>query len=213
MKAVTFAAALLGVLVPLTVLTSAAQARDVKDPPWDLTAPNQTSQAWEFTTDPGPLPYLPTIDENPYGIADMDVVSGTWPDPVPGPDGTIIDTIHIGPEGGITIHIPNNPEPNLQKQIFWQITSDKSPGAPTSNPPGTNSFPYPNTPWPGTPWYTYYGLITIPENPPEEWITIPFPDSTNIEEVVVDTVCIPEPTCLLLLTVGGAAMLRRKRGA
>jgi hypothetical protein len=197
-------------LVILMIGASSATGRDVNDPPWDASLPNQTSQAWEFDLHPGPTPVL---DENDYGVAELTVFSGTYPDIVPGPDGDPITTWHIGPEGGLSIYIPNNPDPNLQKLIFWQITSDKAPGpsGPTSNPPGTNSYPYPHTQWPNSNWYTYNGLITIPYNPPEEWIYFDFPESTNIEEVVIDTICIPEPAALSLLVLGGMIALRHRR--
>jgi hypothetical protein len=199
-------------------------ARDLNDPPWDLSLPNQTSQAWEFTdvTFPG-NPIEPVINENPYGLPYIDLelttATYTWPDYVLGPDEIEIGTLHIDTPGGLTIWVPNNPDENLKKLIFWQVTSDKSP-TPTGTGPsattpsgstGTNlPAPYPQIQHGSTPWYTYNGLIEIVPNPEGEWITFDFVESTNIEEIVIKTICVPEPGTLALLGIGGLLLRKRK---
>jgi len=188
-----------------------AQARDLWEPPWDPTLPNQTSQMWEFIVNPGPEP---TWADNPYGMPELQVIEGTYPDVVEGPEGELIPTWHIGPGGGVDIIVPNNPDPNLLKIIFWQVTSDKAPapGGPVTNPPGvTQPSPHPQIQWPNGTWYTYNGIVEIPCNPPMEVIHFDFPESTNIEEIVIKTICIPEPASLLLLCVGAAGLAVRKR--
>jgi hypothetical protein len=207
-------------LVVLSVLVPAALGRDINDPPWDASLPNQTSQAWEFTDLTFPYqPFAPVTFSNDYGEPTITTTTVTWPDIVPGPEGIEIPTLHIDEPGGLTIWIPNNPDPNLEKLIFWQVTSDKSP-TPTGTGPsvttpggatGTNlPAPYPQVQYPGTTWYTYNGLIRVVPNPEGEWITFDFVVSTNIEEIVINTVCIPEPATLSLLTLGGLALLRRR---
>jgi hypothetical protein len=63
-----------------------------------------------------------------------------------------------------------------------------------------------------TPWYTYNGVIEIRPNPKGEWITWDLLPSTNIEEIVIDTVCVvPEPMTLAVMALGGLALLRRRR--
>ena len=201
------------VLTMTVILAGPVLARDLWDPPWDMSLPNQTYQAWEFTQDPGPFP---TIDENPYGIAELVDYNGTWPDVVEGPDGQLIQTLHIDEPGGLSIWVPNNPDPNLRKLIFWQVTSDKSPtptgSPPTTTPPGA-SLPtgLPQIQHPNLPWYTYNGLLEIIPNPDGEWIHFDFVVSTNIEEIVIKTICIPEPATFGLMILGGLAMLRRRR--
>ncbi len=219
----------------LTVLTAMAAllaiqpvlAEDIWDPPW-VENPSDpqwsggftTHQVWEFDENSE----SPVILENPFTSPTrqpyVQVSNGAYPDPVPGPDGTTeINTWHIGPGGGtVTIWVPNNPDPNWLKVIFIQITSDKGqsdPTGPHSNPPGTTSYPKPAINHDGTGWYTYTARIDIPGNPPEEFITYTFPESTNISEIVVDTICVsPEPATLGLLVLGGvglAASLRRRR--
>lgn len=204
-------------LMSVLFVTPAAVGMDLNPPPWDLSLPNQTWQAWEFTLDAGPFP---TEYQNSYGEPFLENYQATWPDPVEGPDGTIIDTLHIDEPGGLTIYIENNPEPLPVKWIYWQITSDKSPTptgtGPTTTTPsgqtGTNlPAPYPQIQHPNGTWYTYNGLIEIRPNPEAEWITFDFVPSTNIEEIVIYTVCtIPEPTTMALLGLGSLALLRRR---
>ena len=58
-----------------------------------------------------------------------------------------------------------------------------------------------------------YGLIEIRPNPEAEWITFDFVPSTNIEEIVIYTVCtVPEPLTVTVLGLGCLGVLRRRRG-
>jgi len=167
--------------------------------------------------------------------AEVDVTDYTTP------DGTVqpgIPTVHIsittpdgqGVEGTdlagttvpVSIWIPNNPDPNLSKMIFWQMTSDKS-ATPTGSPPAAQGVgpdgytsidhpaPHPHIDHGGGGWYTYNGLVEIQPNPEGEWLTFDLVDSTNIEEIVVKTVCMPEPATLGLLAFGGVGMFLARR--
>jgi hypothetical protein len=152
----------------------------------------------------------------PGGTSDADLIPDT-------------PTVHIGvydaagdPDTSVpvpvSIWIPNNPDPNLVKKIFWQMTSDKSPtphgNPPTTNPPGTSvptGIPqYGHGP---SAWYTYNGMNEIRPNPDGEWLTFELVHSTNIEEIVVKTVCMPEPATLGLMALGSGLMVlvRRRR--
>jgi len=202
----------------LAIGVGAAAAKDLNPPPWDASLPHQTAQAWECQTSSGFFNVEPTVSQNPYGFAYMNVMGGDAIQVIPGPDGQPIPTWHIGPGGGgIDIWVPNNPDENLVKRIFWQLTSDKSPtptgSPPTTNPPGTAlPAPYPQSQWPTDNWYTYNGLLEIRPNPVGEWIHFNFAESTNIEEIVIKTVCVvPEPATLSLLAVGALAVMRRRR--
>jgi hypothetical protein len=154
-----------------------------------------------------------------------------------GPDGIVYPatpTVHISittPDGNgvegtplagttvpVSIWIPNNPDENLMKKIFWQMTSDKSPtptgSPPTTMPPGTSQpAPNPQIQHDASQWYTYNGLNEIVPNPDGEWLTFELVDSTNIEEIVIKTVCMPEPATLSLMAMGGLGVLlgRRRR--
>jgi len=211
------------ILVAGLILSCAgfAQGIIVTNPPWSSTAPNTTHQAWEFTTPTyDPLNPYPQVNDNPYCNPTIYFSDGTsyWDGSttdlplIPGPLGDPITSWHVDVNGGgFTLGIPNAPDPNPWKHIFYQVTSDKAPNpsGPTTSPPGTHR--------PGTAfqhaggWYTYTGQIDITPNPLYEYITFTFPASTNIEEIVIDTICVPEPITLGLLGVGGLMMLRRRQ--
>jgi hypothetical protein len=141
---------------------------------------------------------------------------------VPGPTGEPIQTWHIDQDGSIDIFLYNDPIPHQFKDILLQITSDKAP----AYPPGPTVDSPLGPGGPGTPglvaawgpsaggdyWYTYTYSWTIQPNPPYEFIHIPVVYSTNIDEIVIDTISydVPEPGMIgVLMTV--AVMLRRRR--
>ncbi|MBI2842906.1 MAG: PEP-CTERM sorting domain-containing protein [Armatimonadetes bacterium] len=198
---------------------------------WNRGDAGTTHQAWEFphyesgTT--GHYPTTPNISHNDYGTAELWVegptggVAAHYPDMVPGPDQEVIPTLHIGDEGEpnhLNILIPNQPVHNWVKLVFVQITSDKGPyggTVPTSNPPGHVSSPATIWQHPYDNWYTYNWLFEIHPNPEWEVLTFVFPGSTNIEEIVVDTICtVPEPSSLAILgpgLVAGLMAFRRRK--
>lgn len=144
------------------------------------------------------------------------------PDPQAPPTIPVEGTPLAGTTVPVSIWIPNNPDPNLSKMIFWQMTSDKSP-TPTGSPPtatgvGPDTYgstdhpaPHPHIDHGGGGWYTYNGLVEIQPNPEGEWLTFELVDSTNIEEIVIKTVCMPEPATLGLMALGGLGVLARRR--
>ena len=65
---------------------------------------------------------------------------------------------------------------------------------------------------PGIPesgWYESTYTWEIYPNPFDEWFTIA--GDILVDEIVIDTWCIPEPATLALLLIGGLALLRRRR--
>lgn len=58
--------------------------------------------------------------------------------------------------------------------------------------------------------YYYEDWIIVP-NPDWEQILFDLPQGTIVEQLVIDTVSLPEPASLSLLALGGLALLRRRR--
>jgi len=201
------------------VVASESLAVHVFNPPW-VTNPNDpqwqggvtTSQVWEFAQG-GPSLVEPAHVSNPFGPPQIRFQNTTaelvtdFPQQYGGPN---VWTWHVDVDGGgVFLDIHNNPEPLFHKVIHLQYTSDKAGGVPSTNPPGTASAG--GVAGLGGAWYTYEWTIEIQPNPNFETIFIPFPASSNIEEIEVNTICVPEPTSLIGLGLGGLAMLRRRR--
>ncbi len=214
--------AFLGLALGLA-LAAPAWALPIFTPPWVANPSDPmwqggstTSQSWEFwgnplgTTAPSrwdnpngpPTPFTP-IDASPAFISN-------------GPGLTGVNTWHVDVDGGgFSVTIPNDPKDRPYKQIHLQYTSDKaSSSAPWTNPPGitvaggvADNGPSDG----GDEWYTYEWTIALFPNPPVETIFVQFPASTNIGEVEVATICVPEPVTMSLLALGGLTVIRRRR--
>ena len=130
--------------------------------------------------------------------------------------------------------IPNYPAANPLKEIIWTMVSDK---APKNNVEGFQvtvvaggaagsygvSYPIPQ-PGPiqlggassdGGIWYRYSGVIQIMPNPEFETLSFDIYECTNIAEVTIQTVCVPEPGTITLLFSAGLGLvlvvIRRRR--
>ncbi len=208
----------------LGLMAASAAAEDEWDPPWDRTDAAATYVRWDFPTD------LTTPVEliNEFGDPEIEWPGLATPQEIMDWEGTEITTWHIGGVSGgisqVTIWVPNKEDENLKKQIQWQVTSDKAVPAGGAPGPGVTVPGAGGTPTPGNPtytpygprglggnWYIYAGLVEIEPNPKGEWLTFDVVECTNIEEIVIDTICIPEPATLGLMGFGGLMMLLRRR--
>jgi len=191
----------------------AALADDLNPPPWRTSPPGvppTTYQAWEFSTPANPS--LADVDLNAFGDPLATVVYhkpvAPW---IP------YDQGHQGVwyvEDWLELWIPNRPDPNMYKLVWLQLTFY----ADGSGDPQIFSVP----PWasvqtiskvPLDPWYSHGTyLITIQPNPPEEILYLLPRDCTiYVDEIVVDTICIPEPTTGAFVLLSALGLARRRR--
>lgn len=198
------AAALCAILAGVTT----ASADDLYPPDWRHD-PGSTYQAWEFSTNANPA--IPDELLNPYGDPTA-AIAGSFPY-------TRWKSEDMGHQGVWTFEdymlltIPNNPVPNELKLIQIQITfyadAGSTPEILTLPEFGEldeiHKIQIDDYYWHGT------YLLSIEPNPDSEQIYILPRDCTlYVDELVVDTICIPEPATALLLLVPGIALLRRR---
>jgi len=207
-----------------------AWADDFNPPSWRGN-PGTSWAMWEFLNDdPTPPP-----DDGflPFGPPSMVVTPGPgagWFDlnPPYNPNASPTNPSGYGwwnLSGQLDITMPNSPILNPHKEIWIQLTW--SPQAPenvpfvsVTHPGGTTtetSVPLVHTiayeEYPGQAqglkvFRDVYHIDLIP-NPP--WEIIHIRGGINVDEVVVDTWCVPEPASLGLLSLGALVLRRRRR--
>jgi hypothetical protein len=194
-----------------------ARAEDYNPPTW-RGEDNTTTSVWEFDVDGSYNLVAPdSFLANPGGIGaptfsiEYDPPDTVWNETWDGADGVW----RLESPSNITIVIPNYDLDNPIKEIWMQITYQSSGGGepyiytnplydsePTTSDPQVNGN-YLNL--------TYH--IIIKPNPTEETIWIqPLDCTLYIDEIVIDTICVPEPTTICLLSLGGLLVLRKRRG-
>ncbi len=197
-----------------------AWADDLNPPTW-RGQPGTTFEKWEFSTS-NPIT-SPDVVYNLYGAPVAEAWPGTgqtWIDQWGGRQG-------MWPlSGTIEATIPDNLEPLPYKDIWVQLTWAKQVDSSTpvvwemdSGVQATlveqdvlepTGYPSPNDLW----YHSTYEMVLEP-NPSSEIVKI---DGTLVvDELVIDTICVPEPTALVLFGTGGISLLayawRRRRQA
>ena len=201
--------AFFAVLVVALALNSAV-ADDFSPPQW-RGDPHTTYQRWEFSTEttaPDDWSYLP-VDYAPALTPPALTVAGS----------VLYKPEDMGEDGvwkfedWITIEIANFPEENDYKEIWMQMTYY------ASGPPDVYAEVGEDTFW-GTQVFEeasgnyIHGIwqIIIEPNPASEVLFIaPRDCTTYVDEIVIDTICIPEPVTVCLLGLGALALLRKRR--
>jgi hypothetical protein len=192
--------------------------------PWNG-QPNTTYQSWGFGTDapvsaPDSAPAL-----NPYGDPTASILHT---------DGTVVsgddsDTrwMSTHPQFGTDLHsgvwrfygsdyleliIPNDPEERPIKEIYLQLTYSASNYPIFKTTPGFLGIELISDIEIDSNYDLLTLLITIEPNPSSETIELRPNDCTMyIDQIIVDTICVPEPATMVLLSLGG--LLLRKRRA
>jgi len=195
-----FSKSILTAAVIISFLTAASFAA----PAWrgDL---GSTWQQWDFT-DNNPTP-SPDDGYNPYNPAQMQIVGGNYQ-----------PTVSDGAwqvSGSVYAYIPNSPDNNPHKEIWveviWQPMNSSLflPDEPMVGvTPFADSSTKEVTPLAGD-WYSTLFKLDLSPNPSEEYISLS--GDYLVDQIVIDTICIPEPTTVLLLVCGVVPLLRRRK--
>ena len=199
------------------VAGSMAWADDYNVPPWyDANNDSMTVQGWEFGADNNGNNPLPDWGKNVHGSEPAVVTpggltgSGGWIDHLDGRNGV------WGLSGTIEIPIWNDlterPEKIVWVQITWQeqeqggipfVEGQPLPGYQTTPAQEIDTQPADGN------WIYSTFVYHIFPNPEFEVVLIS--GDIFVDEVVVDTWCVPEPISISLLALGGLVALRRRR--
>ena len=195
------------IVLLLFTLALPAWAVDLNPPVW-RDNPRTTLQIWEFNiNDVNPMPddYVGPFDPQPadvkpYGtdswLADYHGHQGVWP-----------------LSGEVFVPIINFPESLDEKRIWIQLTWRSKGGQPAVEAsadqiPWVDGYQIGEASQLADGWYHSTYEIVLNPNPPEEMVHIY--GAIYLDEMVIDTICIPEPTTVALLSIGGLLALRKR---
>ena len=205
MKRTTIRFMMMG-LAACLIAAGPALGDDLWPPSW-RGQPGTTFGKWEFSTNnPNPLPESGYL--YPWGLPSTTVSPGLFQSWMPSWGGRQ----GVWPlSGEIETIIPNRPLALPYKDILIQLTWAQQ--APNVFPAvselrfGVGSTLVHEIPLPGG-WFHSTYQIHLEPNP--DWEKILITGAINVDELVIDTICAPEPTTLCLLAMGAFAILRRR---
>ena len=229
----TWTSACIATVVVALFCSHIAMGDDLLPPSWPRLGEQNlsTSAEWEFLTGasgPGAEPdgdELDLIVGNGGGGPYVQAGDGmTWEFEVgagqgdPWADGRSGSWV-AGPAGGtLEFCVPNWIDVEPLKLIHVQIAFDSPAG--TGHPMVSNVWGFDPTVGNVTgtqdqgvstgPHFRYEDWRIVP-NPDWEYVILDVPPHAVIDQVVIDTISLPEPATLSLLTLGALAVMRRKR--
>ncbi len=191
----------------LSTLVLPLFADDLNPPAW-RDASRSTLQIWEFSlNDVNPLPDI-TTNPFPQPADVMPFAGDSWLDVYQGRQG-------VWPlSGEIYVPIWNYPEPLDEKRIWIQLTwrtKGSGPLLEASVPGGpmVDGSQIGDTILLPDGWnHSTYEIVLTP-NPPEELVHIY--GAIYLDEMVIDTICIPEPATMFLMAMGGFIALSKRK--
>lgn len=200
----------------LAVAVPSALADDLTPPAW-RGDPGTTFQHWGFNS-PGGGPPDSGVN-NPYGNPQMIVGPGVMWDPID-PSGQRMGSLVLSFNDTVVFEIPNHGHQAGPKELWLQYTytspNGLAPQAAVFEPSMGGSFTLVSS----TPTHLGGGLFhrldvySYPSCPSSEFVTLSSGlagATVWIDQVVIDTRCIPAPGALGLLAAAGALAIRRRR--
>ena len=209
----------------LTVLALPVLADDVAPPPWSGGAPGSLFAEWDtWGGHPGLMAPDQWFHNIPHTVT-APVATGPHATSRPsvGEPNERFDVMEVTAHDGLMFHLDNWDQRNPEKLIRIQITYRSGGGEPIGfnvwpslDPVGEGLF-IPAVPFLIDPrdlqgeWLTGVYDFTMVPNPEAETIGLKFSDyPVFVDQVVIDTICVPEPASIALLAMGGLALLRKR---
>lgn len=205
-------------VVALLLFGAAAWADDYNQPEWrDATNPSKTLQGWEFGVNNNSNAPLPDWGQNTWGFLPAEITpggatgSGGWIDHLDGRNGV------WGLSGQIDVPIYNDPILRPEKIVWVQVTWHEQEEGGVPSVEGLPIAGFQTTPAvlidtqpaaePGWNFSTFeYRIFPNPE-----FEIVRIAGDIFVDELVIDTWCVPEPLTMVIMGLGGIGMLRRRR--
>jgi hypothetical protein len=183
--------------------------------------PGTTHQQWTF--DDADNPATPEDCQNDYGMPVADITLGDfasgWMNDAMG-FGTQTGIWDLGDAGTIVLDIDNQPLAGPYKEIWVQVTyfEDSLIPAPAIDVPGATLLAQETeiilveATQPFGDWLMQKTVWQITPNPAFEQVMITAEAGLTamIDQVTVDTICVPEPASMVILMFGASALVLRR---